>query len=59
MNKLTHGYYNMKCDFDFTYSWQIANPNWSTKQPEAQQFALSHYWDVAQDLVVTLVRREG
>lgn len=57
-NKLTHGYYSMKCDFDFSYNWQITNPFWATKHTEAQQHALTHYWDVATDMLLSITRRE-
>jgi predicted SAM-dependent methyltransferase len=57
-NKLTHGYYEMKCDFDFTYGYSIA-PAWGSKSEEARAFAVTHYNEVISDLHTTLVSRKG
>ncbi len=56
-NKLTHGHYDLKCDFDFTYGYSIA-AGWQTKNEEARNFALNYYVNVADDLHVTLVSRK-
>lgn len=56
-NKLTHGYYDLKCDFDFTYGYSI-NAAWTTKSEESRNFALTHYNGVVDDLHVTVVSRK-
>lgn len=57
-NKLTHGHYEMVCDFDFTYGYAV-NPAWVSKSEEARAFALTHYNEVISDLHTTLVSRKG
>lgn len=54
-NKLEHQH-NYKCDFDFTYGWNVMPP-WNTKHEEARNFAMSHYNNVLSDLYVNLVKR--
>lgn len=56
-NKLTHGLYEMKCDFDFTYGYSLDN-DLLVRNQEWQQFALKHYIQSANDLIVTLTKRE-
>jgi SAM-dependent methyltransferase len=56
-NKLTHGHYDLKCDFDFTYGYSI-NAAWTTKNEEARNYAITHYTNVIDDLHVTLVSRK-
>lgn len=56
-NKLTHGHYNLKCDFEFAiyYSWQdgtVANRN-----EETRTFWSDKYWNVIADLIVDLIKR--
>lgn len=55
-NKLTHGLYAMKCDFDFGYGFNIEQ-DMAVKSQEVQQFAMKHYVNVATDLQVTLTKR--
>lgn len=57
-NKLTHGYYEMSCDFDFTYGYSI-NAAWVSKSEDARAFAVNHYQGVIDDLHTTLVSRKG
>lgn len=54
-NKLTHGYYDIKCNFDFTFGYGI-DGNWQARNDEARGFAMRHYWNVINDLWVTLVK---
>lgn len=56
-NKLTHGHYEMACDFDFTYGYSI-NANWVARNDEARAFAITNYHDSVDDLHVTLVSRK-
>ena len=56
-NKLTHGHYEMKCDFDFVYGYAM-NPTWAAKSEEARGFALIHYCEVASDLHTALTSRK-
>lgn len=54
-NRLTH--YPIKSDFDFGYSYILA-PEWAGRSPEAQQFAIRHYWNVVSDIHLTLTKRK-
>ena len=53
-NKLDH--YGVTADFDFTYGYSVY-PEWQNRSQEAIQFALKHYWNVASDLHVTLIKK--
>lgn len=55
-NKLTHGAYDIKCDFDFGYGFALSE-EWGLRAQEVQAFALKHYTNVAADLHVTLTKR--
>ena len=55
-NKLTHGYYEMVCDFDLSFGHAL-NGNWGMRSEEARAFALTHYWNVAADLHAILTKR--
>lgn len=55
-NWLTHGVYDIKADFDFTYGY-ILDGATELKCEEAKAFALKHYWEAALDLHVTLIKR--
>lgn len=46
----------LSCDFMATWGYSVA-PAWQAKNQETQMFGLSHYREVAQDLIVTLVKR--
>lgn len=56
LNKLTHGFYDVKCDFDFTYGYAVDNV-WATKHEERRLHGMKHYWNVINDLWVTLIKR--
>lgn len=56
-NKLTHGFYESVCDFDFQWGHQW-RPEWVTRSEQARQFAHAHYWNVIDDLHVTLTVRK-
>lgn len=53
-NKLEH--YPITCDFDFTYGYAI-NPQWASRNHEAQAFAVRHYLNVVDDVQVVLTKR--
>lgn len=55
-NKLTHGDYAMKCDFDFGYGFALST-DWAARSQDAQTFAMQHYVNVASDIQVTLTKR--
>lgn len=55
-NKLEHGLYEMKCDFDFGYGYAL-DGDLVVRNAEWQQFALRHYIQAANDLHVTLTKR--
>ena len=56
INKLTHGYYDLKSNFAFTlyYTWQ--NEQWANKSDEARSFAINHYFNVVADMIVDLTK---
>ena len=56
-NKLTHGVYNLKCNFDFNifYTWQ--DVTWANKNEETRNFAVNHYFNVVADMIVDLVKK--
>jgi predicted SAM-dependent methyltransferase len=56
-NKLTHGHYDMKCDFDFVYGF-IINAAWVARNDEARGFAMQNYVNSVDDLQVTLTSRK-
>jgi SAM-dependent methyltransferase len=62
-NKLTHGYYDLKCDFPFPnifYTWQINGgkaPEWPNKNDEIRNHAITHYINVIADMVVDLTKK--
>ena len=56
-NKLTHGYYDLKCDFDFSYGWSV-NAAWQARNDEARNFAVQWYSNAVDDIHVNLVSRK-
>jgi predicted SAM-dependent methyltransferase len=52
--KLDH--YPITCDFDYSYGYAMA-PEWAVRSQEARDFAIRHYWNVVNDLHVTLTRK--
>lgn len=57
MNKLLHGDYDMKCNFDFTYGWNV-DPDTQVRNQEFFQFATKYYRNYATDLIVTVIKRD-
>lgn len=55
-NKLTHGLYDVKADFDFTFGYSVDGV-WATRNEETKAFAMRHYWNAIQDLWVTLIKK--
>ena len=53
-NKLDH--YPITCDFDFTYGYAMS-PEWASRAKEAQDFAVKHYINVVNDIVVNLTKK--
>jgi SAM-dependent methyltransferase len=53
-NGLDH--YGINCDFDFTYGYAFSQL-WATKSDDARSYAINHYWNVVDDLYVTLTKR--
>lgn len=53
-NKLDH--YNITCDFDFTYGFNI-DPYWQNKSQESRDFAIRHYNNVVSDIQVVLTKK--
>jgi predicted SAM-dependent methyltransferase len=58
-NKLTHGHYDLKCDFDYNPFLLFADPAFGNKSEDAKMFEIKHYNDVISDMVVDLVKRVG
>lgn len=56
-NKLTHGYYDLKADFDFSYGWSV-NAAWQARNDEARNFAIQWYANAVDDIHVNLVSRK-
>lgn len=44
------------CDFEVTWGYSV-HPNFQNRNQEAQQFALGHYKEAAQDIIATLTRK--
>lgn len=55
-NKLTHGDYDIKADFDFTFGYQL-DPTWINRSEEARVFAMKHYINVITDVHVVLTKK--
>jgi hypothetical protein len=55
-NKLDH--YPVSCDFDFQYAYNI-DGQWAQRNIEAQQFAIKHYTNAVNDIIVTLIKKEN
>ncbi len=55
INKLQH--YPITADFDFSVAPSV-NPNWRNRSKESLQFAMSHYWNVVDDIYAFLTKRE-
>lgn len=53
-NGLDH--YGITADFDFTYGYNM-NGDWVTRSDDTRSFAIQHYWNVVDDLFVTLTAR--
>lgn len=59
-NKLNHGDYDIKADFDFTYGYQMDNSppgNWISRDENARVFAMKYYINVISDIQVALTKR--
>lgn len=54
VNKLDH--YDIHSDFDFTYGYDM-NAQWAGKHEEARNFAITHYWNIVNDIHVVLTKR--
>jgi len=55
-NKLMHGDYITKADFDYSYGYAL-HPAVAPRNVEYQQYALQFYNNAATDLYVTLVKK--
>lgn len=55
-NNLNHGDYNIKSDFDFSYGYMLA-PDWITRNQEARDFAIRHYYNIVSDIQVILTKK--
>lgn len=56
VNALTHGPYDLKCDFEYSYGYDLF-PYWQQRSQDAIQFALAHHLNAAADIQVFLTRR--
>jgi predicted SAM-dependent methyltransferase len=54
-NRLDH--YPIDCDFEITSISAVFADPWQLRSQDAQQFAMRHYWDVVNDLVVDMKKR--
>jgi len=55
-NKVEH-YLGITCDFDFNYGYNMA-PDWAQRSEEARSFAIRHYLNVVNDIIVNLTKKE-
>jgi SAM-dependent methyltransferase len=55
-NLLTHGMYDMKCDFDFSYGYAL-DQDLTVKNNDYQQMAIKHYNNAVMDIHLTLTKR--
>ena len=46
----------LTCDFMATWGYSL-HPGWQAKNQETQMFGISHYREVAQDLICTVTKR--
>lgn len=46
----------LTCDFNATWGYSLGHP-WNLRNPETQTFALTHYREVAQDLICTVKKK--
>lgn len=51
-NRLAH--YPITCDYEVTNMILFFNEPWNQKSEEAKQFAIKHYWNVVNDILVEL-----
>ena len=56
-NKLQHGAYNLKSNFDFQAGPTGFYPEFNDRNQETQTFACSHYLEVYPDMWVTLTKK--
>lgn len=59
-NKLNHGEYDIKADFDFVYGYTMNNSppgNWASRDENSRTFAIKHYINVIDDIHVTLTKK--
>lgn len=54
INQLTH--YPITCDFDISIQL-LFTPEWATRSPDAQKFAVRHYWNVIYDIAAEITKR--
>jgi SAM-dependent methyltransferase len=53
-NKLDH--YPITCDFDIQFGHSI-NANWRSRSQASLQFAMTHYWNVIDDIHAILTKK--
>jgi hypothetical protein len=46
----------LKCDFNASWGYSM-HPTWQSKNSETQMFGITHYREVAQDIICTVVKR--
>lgn len=51
------GHYGITADFDFSYAYQINDQSWANRNEEARNFAIQHYFNIVDDLYVTLKKK--
>lgn len=56
-NKLTHGAYALKCDFDHAAGPSGIAPDLAARSHDAQMFAFRSYWESYSDMWVTLTKK--
>jgi ubiquinone/menaquinone biosynthesis C-methylase UbiE len=56
-NKLTHGPYALKCDYDHQAGPSGISPELTSRSQDAVMFAMRNYWESYQDMWVTLTKK--
>ena len=56
-NRLTHGYYDLQCDFEITVTGNV-DPVWAQREVGVQQHAARHSLNVVLDYQAVLVKRK-
>lgn len=57
LNREGLGHYGVTADFDYVYGYNISSPEVAGRSEEARHWALAHWMNSADDIVVNLTKR--